>query len=80
MTRLAVACDLVTTSSRRPRLVPAAVACFAAGVLGILVVLGLFLAGQRDLPWWLSVAAVGLTSLGFALGLVALLKEARARR
>lgn len=65
---------------RRVRLVPIAVGCFAAGIVGVLVVLGLFIAGQTELPWWLSVAAVGLTSIGFALGLVALFREARTRR
>lgn len=68
----------MTDASRpRLRLVPLAVGCFAAGILVVLVVLGLFLAGQTELPWWLSVAAVGLTSAGFGLGLIALLREAR---
>lgn len=63
----------------RPRLIPLAVGCFAAGLLAVLVVLGLYAAGQSDLPWWLSVLAVALTSLGFGLGLIALVREARAR-
>jgi hypothetical protein len=56
-----------------------AVGSFAAGMLGLLAVMGLYLAGQRDLPWWLSVCAVALASVGLALGLVALLREARGR-
>ncbi|MGH3433241.1 MAG: hypothetical protein ACRDQB_10440 [Thermocrispum sp.] len=64
---------------RRLRLMPVAVGSFTGGVLGVLVILGLFLAGQTELPWWLSVAAVVLTSVGFALGLVGLLCEARGR-
>lgn len=67
----------MTDDSRRLRLVPLAVGCFVAGILAVLVVLGLYLAGQTELPWWLSVLAVGLTSAGFGLGLVALLREAR---
>jgi hypothetical protein len=70
----------VTVQSRKPnRLVPLAVACFVAGILGVLVILGLFAAGQTELPWWLNVAAIGLTTIGFALGLVALVREARRR-
>ena len=67
------------TDATRPRLrlVPLAVGCFVAGIVTVLVILGLYLAGQTELPWWLSVAAIGLTSAGFGLGLVALLREAR---
>ncbi len=79
-TQASVPFVLVTASHRRPhRMVQAAVACFAAGILGVLVILGLYAAGQTELPWWLNVAAIGLTTIGFALGLVALLREARAR-
>lgn len=66
-----------SVTSARPRLIPLAVGCFAAGMLGVLVILGLFVFGQTDLPWWLSVATVTLMTVGFALGLVALLREAR---
>lgn len=66
-------------SPRRPRswLLPFGVACFAIGLTAIAVVLGLYLLGKGELPLWLNVAAVGCTSLGFALGLIALVREAR---
>lgn len=57
-----------------------AVGSFAAGIVALLVVLGLFLLGYTDLPWWLSVGAILLTSAGFLLGLFGLLREARSPR
>lgn len=74
-----VSASATPPGGRRIRLIPVAVGFFAAGLLAVLVVLGLYAFGQTELPWWLSVTAVGLTSIGFALGLVALLREARAR-
>lgn len=52
---------------------------FAVGVLAVLAVFVMFAAGLRDLPVWLSAAAGVATPLGIALGLIALVREHRAR-
>lgn len=54
-----------------------AVGAFLGGMGALLVVFGLHLLGYRDLPSWLSIGAIAATSIGFGLGLVALLREAR---
>ncbi len=56
-----------------------ALASFVAGLIFVLVVFSMFALGHTDLPWWLSTAAIGCTSAGFGLGLIALLREARGR-
>lgn len=64
-------------TGKQSPLMRAAVSCFAAGMLAVLVILVLFALGRTDLPWWLSVSAVGFASIGFFLGLIALFREAR---
>ncbi|MGH3436982.1 MAG: hypothetical protein ACRDRN_11015 [Sciscionella sp.] len=66
--------------SLRPPLIGVAVALFAAGVLAIVVVFGIALSGAAGLPVWLPSAAGGVTAAGLALGLIALLREARGSR
>lgn len=56
-----------------------AVTLFGLGLIFIVVVFGLFALGKTDLPLWLSAVAIGCTSAGFGLGLIALLREARSR-
>lgn len=58
-------------------LVRCALASFVAGMLVVVVIFGLFAAGFSDLPPWISIAAITLTSVGFGLGLIALVREAR---
>jgi len=52
-------------------------ACFVIGIVGILVVLALYALGERAIPVWLTMGSVGCASVGFAAGLVLLLREAR---
>lgn len=73
--------DSPRQAGERPAtLMRVAVGSFAAGIVALLVVLGLFLLGYTDLPWWLSVGAILLTSAGFFFGLFGLLREARSPR
>lgn len=58
-------------------LMRAGIGLFALGVLATVVVFIMFAAGLRDLPLWLSVAAGVATPVGLALGLIALVREAR---
>lgn len=64
-------------SSSRNRLMPVAVGLFAVGMLAVIAVLVLYTLGRTDLPWWLNASAGACTAIGFALGLVALVREAR---
>lgn len=61
------------------RLLRTALGLFVVGLLFVVVVFLLFAMGNTDLPSWLSVVAIGCTSVGFGLGLIALLREARSR-
>ncbi len=53
------------------------VGLFALGMLAVTAVFVLFAAGLENLPVWLSAAAGVITPLGLALGLIALVREAR---
>jgi hypothetical protein len=64
---------------RKPWLMRLGIGVFAVGVLAVLAVFILFAVGLRDLPLWLSLAAGVATPLGIALGLIALVREHRAR-
>ncbi|MEQ0565816.1 hypothetical protein ABJI51_42630 [Amycolatopsis sp. NEAU-NG30] len=52
---------------------------FGIGMLAVLTVFIMFAAGLENLPIWLSVAAGVITPLGLLLGLIALVREARAK-
>lgn len=67
----------MANTGKQSALMRAATSCFAAGMVAVVVILVLFALGRTDLPWWLSVSAVGFASVGFLLGLIALLREAR---
>ncbi|HKS45188.1 MAG TPA: hypothetical protein VJT49_08745 [Amycolatopsis sp.] len=67
------------TYPRKPWLMRLGIGVFAVGVLAVLAVFVMFAAGLRDLPVWLSAAAGVATPLGIALGLIALVREHRAR-
>lgn len=65
---------------RKPSLIMrVAMASFGLGLAFVLVVFLLFALGNTNLPVWLSLGAIGFTSAGFGLGLVALVREARTR-
>lgn len=61
----------------KPGLVAFAVVLFVLGVLGVLTVFALYATGYQQLPVWLPSTVGGVTIVGLALGLVALLREAR---
>lgn len=67
--------------ARRPGdlLVRAGAVLFAAGVVGVLVVLVPFLLGRDDAPLWTTLVA-SLLPVGLGLALLGLLRGARARR
>jgi protein-S-isoprenylcysteine O-methyltransferase Ste14 len=65
------------TPGGRSAIMTVAVGLFAVGLVAVVAILALFAFGRDNLPWWLSVWAVVLTSAGFGLGLIALLREAR---
>jgi hypothetical protein len=64
-------------ASRKPWLMRVGIGLFALGMLAVLAVFILFAAGLENLPVWLSAAAGVITPLGLALGLIALVREAR---
>ena len=71
---------MATTSARSSKLVPVAVAIFAIGLIALAAVFVLYVSGHKDLPLWLNSSAGVLVLLGLALGLVALIREARSKR
>lgn len=74
----AIVYRMSSTESGSPnRLMPVAVGLFAVGLLAVLAVLVLYSLGHENLPWWLNTGAGACTALGFGLGLVALVHEAR---
>lgn len=70
----------VAVSARSSKLVPVAVAIFAAGLLALAAVFVLYVSGHHDLPLWLNSSAGVLVPLGLALALIGLVREARTKR
>ena len=68
------------TGGRRPT-GPIAVGAvlFVLGLIAIAVIMVLFATGSHDLPLWLNLTAM-LAPIGFGIGLVGILQEARADR
>ncbi|SDO85589.1 hypothetical protein [Lentzea jiangxiensis] len=63
-----------------PKLMPLAIGLFAVGVLAVVAVFVLFIAGHRDLPVWLNVAATYLPAIGLGLGIIAVVRKSRRKR
>lgn len=61
----------------KPFLMRIGIGLFAIGMLAVTAVFILFAAGLENLPVWLSAAAGVITPSGLALGLIALVREAR---
>ena len=55
------------------------VTLFLVGLIAVGVIMVLFATGSHDLPLWLNLTAM-LAPVGFGLGLVAILREARSDR
>jgi hypothetical protein len=70
----------MTAAAPRPKTLPIAVALFAAGVLALVVVFGLFAAGYTEMPLWLSVAACLLTPVGLAMAVLSVVRDSRRQR
>jgi hypothetical protein len=70
----------VAVPARSSKLVPAAVAIFAIGLVALAAVFVLYVSGHHDLPLWLNSSAGVLVPLGLALALFGLVREARAKR
>lgn len=64
-------------ASRTSVIMPVAIALFSTGMIATVTIFLLYAFGYTELPLWLSLSAIGCTSVGFALGFVALLREAR---
>ncbi|SFP46924.1 hypothetical protein SAMN05421810_102679 [Amycolatopsis arida] len=64
-------------AARKSVLMRLGIALFAVGMLAVVAVFVLFAAGFQDLPVWLSAVAGVVTPAGLALGLIALVREAR---
>ncbi|MFJ1760150.1 hypothetical protein ACIOD2_07525 [Amycolatopsis sp. NPDC088138] len=63
----------------KPFLMRIGIGLFGLGMLAVLTVFIMFAAGLENLPIWLSAGAGIITPLGLLLGLIALVKEARAK-
>ena len=63
-----------------PKLMPLAIGLFAVGVLAIIAVFVLFIAGHSDLPLWLNVTATYAPAIGLALGVIAVIRKARQKK
>jgi membrane protein YdbS with pleckstrin-like domain len=63
---------------RRDRVLTAAMALFAVGLLALAVAFVLFAVGHRELPVWLSAASM-LLPIGFAIGAVRTVHQWRRR-
>jgi len=68
------------TAPGKPFLMRIGVGLFGIGMLAVLTVFIMFAAGLENLPVWLSAAAGIITPLGLLLGLIALVREARAKK
>lgn len=63
----------------KPFLMRVGIGLFGLGMIAVLAVFIMFAAGLENLPIWLSLAAGVITPLGLLLGLIALVREARAK-
>jgi len=63
---------------QRDRFLMAAMVLFAAGLLALAVMFGLFATGHRRLPIWLSLSSL-LLPLGLALGVARTRRQSRHR-
>lgn len=61
----------------KPFLMRLGISLFAIGMIAVTAVFVMFAAGLENLPVWLSAAAGVITPTGLALGLLALVREAR---
>ncbi|WP_433871152.1 hypothetical protein [Saccharopolyspora sp. CA-218241] len=65
-------------SSTRSAVLPVSIVLFAAGLLSIIAIFGLYALGHQDLPVWLNLATL-LAPAGFIFGVVATVLRARRR-
>jgi len=72
--------EAAVTAPGKPFLMRIGVGLFGIGMLAVLTVFIMFAAGLENLPVWLSAAAGIITPLGLLLGLIALVREARAKK
>jgi hypothetical protein len=61
---------------QRDRLLTAAMMLFAAGLVALAVMFGLFATGHRRLPMWLSLSSL-LLPIGLALGIARTRRQSR---
>ncbi|MEV6877120.1 hypothetical protein [Amycolatopsis sp. NPDC051128] len=71
--------EAAMTTPGKPFLMRIGIGLFGIGMLAVLTVFIMFAAGLENLPIWLSVGAGVVTPLGLLLGLIALVREARAK-
>ena len=71
--------EATVAATGKPFLMRVGIGLFGLGMLAVLTVFIMFAAGLENLPIWLSVAAGVVTPLGLLLGLIALVREARAK-
>jgi hypothetical protein len=71
--------EATVAATGKPFLMRVGIGLFGLGMLAVLTVFIMFAAGLENLPVWLSVVAGVVTPLGLALGLYALVREARAK-
>jgi len=72
--------EAALAATGKPFLMRLGIGLFALGMLAVLTVFIMFAAGLENLPVWLSAAAGIITPLGLLLGLIALVREARAKK
>jgi predicted tellurium resistance membrane protein TerC len=70
--------ETAVAATGKPILMRIGIGLFAIGMLAVLAVFVMFAAGLENLPVWLSAVAGVVTPLGLLLGLIALVREARA--
>ena len=72
--------EAAVAATGKPFLMRIGIVLFALGMLAVLTVFIMFAAGLENLPVWLSAGAGIVTPLGLLLGLIALVREARAKK
>jgi hypothetical protein len=72
--------EAALAATGKPFLMRIGIGLFALGMLAVLTVFIMFAAGLENLPVWLSAGAGIVTPLGLLLGLIALVREARAKK